>query len=184
MDDFIHPSGRKTGLVNTNRLIKTFDGMDGGKTGYTDKAKFCLTASATRRETRLIAVIIGAENSKIRFAEMTKLLNYGFANYETKLLVDHEVPLTICKFKNAKNEVLAYPEKDIKKFVCKDDEFIFSYDFEIVANRVPIAKGDVIGKMFVFDANNMVIEELNIVAGDDAKEIGFKENLNKIFQKW
>ena len=98
--------------------------------------------------------------------------------------MDHEVPLTICKFKNAKNEVLAYPEKDIRKFVCKDDEFVFSCDFEIVANRAPIAKGAVIGKMFVFDANNMVIEELNIVAGDDAKEIGFKENLNKILQNW
>ena len=184
MDDFIHPSGRKTGLVNTNRLIKTFDGIDGGKTGYTDKAKFCLTASATRRDTRLIAVIIGAENSKTRFAEMSKLLNYGFANYETKLLVDHEVPLTMCKFKNAKNEILVYPEKDIKKFICKDEDFVFSCDFEILENRAPISKGDVIGKMFVFDANNMVIEELNVVAGNDAKEIGFKENLTKIFEKW
>ncbi|MBP3581689.1 MAG: D-alanyl-D-alanine carboxypeptidase, partial [Clostridia bacterium] len=48
MDDFIHPTGRKTGLVNTNRLVKTYDGLEGGKTGYTDSARFCLTASASR----------------------------------------------------------------------------------------------------------------------------------------
>ena len=184
MDDFIHPSGRKTGLVNTNRLVKTFDGLDGGKTGYTDKAKFCLTASATRGETRLIGVIIGSSDSKTRFAEMSKLLNYGFANYETKLIVDREVPLTICKFKNAKNDISAYPETNINRFLNKMDQFEYTTDFEIYENRAPIKKGDVIGKMFVFDKNNMVIDEINVIAGDDAKEIGFKESLEKVISKW
>ena len=184
MDDFIHPSGRKTGLVNTNRLVKTFDGLDGGKTGYTDKAKFCLTASATRGETRLIAVLIGANDSKTRFTEMSKLLNYGFANYETKLIVDREIPLTICKFKNAKNEISVYPETNINRFLNKLDQFEYTTGFEIYANRAPIKKGEVIGKMFVFDNNNMVIDEVNVIAGDDAKEIGFKESLEKVISKW
>ena len=184
MDDFIHPSGRKTGLVNTNRLVKSFDGLDGGKTGYTDKAKFCLTASATRGETRLIGVVIGAGDSKTRFAEMSKLLNYGFANYETKLLIDREIPLTICKFKNAKNEISAYPESNVNRLLNKLDQFEYSTDFEIYEKSAPIKKGDVIGKMFVFDKNNMVIDEVNVIAGDDAKEIGFKESLEKVIMKW
>ena len=184
MDDFIHPTGRKTGLVNTNRLIRTFDGIDGGKTGYTDKARFCLTASATRGETRLIAVIIGSENSKTRFSEMSKLLNYGFSNYESKLLVNHEVPLTICNFKNAKNVISAYPEKDINKFISKQEEFVFSTDYEIYATKAPIKKGEVIGKLFVFDKNNMVVDEVNVVAGEDVFEIGFKESLQKIICNW
>ena len=184
MEDFIHPTGRKTGLVNTNRLVRTFDGIDGGKTGYTDKARFCLTASATRGETRLIAVVIGAENSKTRFAEMSKLLNYGFSNYENKLLVNHEIPLTICNFKNAKNSISAYPEKDINKFLAKQEEFVFNTDFEIYATKAPIKKGDIIGKMFVFDKNNMVIDEVNVLAGDDAVEIGFKECLDKLISAW
>ena len=184
MDDFIHPSGRKTGLVNTNRLVKTFDGLDGGKTGYTDKARFCLTASATRSDTRLVGVIIGAVDSKTRFAEMSRLLNYGFANYETKLVIDHEVPITICRFKNAKNDISAYPEKDVNRFLKKDDEFEYSTDFEIYANKAPVKKGEVIGKMFVFDKNNMVIDEVAVIAGDDSKEVGFKESLTKVIQKW
>lgn len=184
MDDFIHPSGRKTGLVNTNRLVRTFDGLDGGKTGYTDKARFCLTASATRADTRLVGVIIGAMDSKTRFAEMSRMFNYGFANYETKLIVNHEVPLTICKFKNAKNEVSAYPEKDINRFMRKDEDFEWSTDFEIYASKAPVKKGDVIGKMFVFDKNNMVIDEVNVISGDDSKEIGFKESLEKVINKW
>lgn len=184
MEDFIHPSGRKTGLVNTNRLIKTFDGIDGGKTGYTDKAKFCLTASATRGDTRLIGVVIGAEDSKTRFSEMSKLFNYGFANYENKLLIDSEVPVTVCKFKNSKNTISAFPEKSINKFLNKSEEFVFSTDFEIYQTKAPVKQGAVIGKMFVFDKNNMVIDEVNLIAGDDAKEIGFKESFEKVIFNW
>lgn len=184
MEDFIHPSGRKTGLVNTNRLIKTFDGIDGGKTGYTDKAKFCLTASATRGDTRLIGVVIGAEDSKTRFSEMSKLFNYGFANYENKLLIDSEVPVTVCKFKNSKNTISVFPEKSINKFLNKNEEFVFSTDFEIYQTKAPVKQGAVIGKMFVFDKNNMVIDEVNLIAGDDAKEIGFKESFEKVIFNW
>lgn len=184
MSDFIHPSGRKTGLVNTNRLVKTFDGLDGGKTGYTDKAKFCLTASATRGDTRLVGVIIGSPDSKTRFAEMSKLLNFGFASFENKLLVNSEVPLTICNFKNAKNAISAYPERNISKFLPKNEEFMFSTDFEIYKTKAPVKQGEVIGKMFVFDKDNMVIDEVNVVAGGTAQEIGFKESLEKVVFNW
>lgn len=184
MEDFIHPSGRKTGLVNTNRLVKTFDGIDGGKTGYTDKARFCLTASATRGNTRLVGVVIGSQDSKTRFAEMSKLFNYGFANFENKLLVNSDVPVTVAKFKNAKNQVTLYPEKNINKFLSKNEEFTFSTDFEIFDVKAPLKQGDVVGKMFVFDQNNMVIDEVNIVAGENANEIGFNETFKKILQNW
>lgn len=184
MEDFIHPSGRKTGLVNTNRLIKTFDGIDGGKTGYTDKAKFCLTASASRGDTRFVGVVIGANDSKTRFSEMSKLFNFGFANFENKLLVNSEVPVTVCKFKNSKNTISAYPEKNISKFLSKNEEFTFSTDFEIYQTKAPVKQGAVIGKLFIFDKDNMVIDEVNLIAGEDAKEIGFKESFNKVIFNW
>lgn len=184
MDDFIHPSGRKTGLVNTNRLIKTFDGVDGGKTGYTDKAKFCLTASATRGDTRFIGVVIGSENSKTRFSEMSKLFNYGFANYENKLIVNSEVPLTISYFKNSKDSVSLYPSNNICRFLNKNEEMIYTTDYQIYEMKAPIKKGDVVGKMFVFDKDNMVIDEVDIIAGADVKEIGFKELFDKVILKW
>lgn len=69
------------GLANTNKLIRFYDGANGMKTGFTDKAKYCLSATAKRDGMQLIAVIIGAESSDVRFASAKKLLDYGFANY-------------------------------------------------------------------------------------------------------
>lgn len=184
MDDFIHPSGRKTGLVNTNRLVRTFDGIEGGKTGYTDKARFCLTASASRGNSRLVGVIIGAEDSKTRFAEMSKLFNYGFANFETKVLVNSEVPVSILNLKNAKNKATVYPENNIIKFMSKSDNMEFTTDYEIYDMAAPLKKGSVVGKMFVFDKNNMVVDEVELVVDADINEIGFKERLEKIVALW
>lgn len=184
MEDFVHPSGRKTGLVNTNRLVKTFDGIDGGKTGYTDKARFCLTASASRGNTRLVGVVIGSQDSKTRFSEMSKLFNYGFANFENKLLVNSEVPVTVAKFKYAKTTATLYPEKNINMFLSKNEEFVFSTDFEIYDLKAPLKQGDVVGKMFVLDKNNMMIDEVNIVVSENVDEVGFKETVNKILQNW
>ena len=69
------------GLANTNKMLKTYDGMTGMKTGYTDEAGFCLSATATRGEMSLIAVVLGGETSKGRFASVASLLDYGFAGY-------------------------------------------------------------------------------------------------------
>ena len=184
MEDFVHPSGRKTGIVNTNRLIKTYDGIDSGKTGYTDKARFCLTASATRGQTRFVGVVIGASDSKTRFAEMIKLFNYGFSNYENKLLINKDIPVSVCSFKNSKNQISVFPESSVNKLLSKNEEFIFSTDFEVFDLKAPIKQGDVVGKMFVFDKNNMVISEVNLIAGDSAKEIGFRELFEKVIGAW
>lgn len=185
IEDFVHPSGRKTELVNTNRLIKTYDGIDGGKTGYTNKAKFCLTASASRGQTRLIGVIIGSDDSKTRFAEMSKLFNYGFANYETKMLINDDSPVTVYKFKNALNQVSIFPEKEISVFLGKNEQFEFSTDYEIYDNiKAPIKQGDVVGKMFVFDKNNLVVDEVNLISGESAGEVGLREKLDLIVKKW
>lgn len=184
MEDFIHPSGRKTGLVNTNRLVKTFDGIDGGKTGYTDKARFCLTASATRGDTRFIAVVIGANDSKTRFSEASKLFNYGFANFENKLLVNKDAPVAVHEFKNAKNQSTIFPEKSLSKFLSKNSNFEFTTDYEIFELKAPINQGDVVGKMFIFDKDNMVVEEVNLVSGNSVEEKGFKELLGKVISIW
>jgi len=184
MDDFIHPSGRKTGLVNTNRLVKTFDGIEGGKTGYTDKAKFCLTASASRGNTRLVGVVIGAEDSKTRFAEMSKLFSYGFANFETKVLVNSEVPVCVVGAKNGKNTAVAFAERSIVKFTAKSEGLEVTTDYEIYEQSAPVKRGSVVGKMFVFDKNNMVVDEVNLVITQDIEEVGFKERLEKIVALW
>ena len=184
MEDFIHPSGRKTGLVNTNRLVKTFDGIEGGKTGYTDSAKFCLTASASRGSTRFIGVIIGANDSKTRFAEMTSLFGYGFANFENKVIVNKNVPVTISKIKKSNVMIEIFPERDASIFAKKSSENKFTTDYKINDVTAPVKKGNIVGKMFVFDKNNMVVDEVNLISGTDAKKENFKELLDKLVHSW
>lgn len=184
MDDFYHPSGRKTGLVNTNRLVKTFDGIEGGKTGYTDLAKFCLIASASRGTTRLVGVIIGANDSKTRFAEMSQLFSYGFANFESKLVVNSEVPVTIIPVKKSKQVAEIYPVRNSFIFTQKSNDNVYTTDYKLNEIVAPIKKGDVVGKMFVFDKNNMVVDELDLVSNKDIAKENFKEILNKLVINW
>lgn len=81
MEDVDHGDGRVTQLVNTNKLIKLYDGCDGGKTGSTKEAGYCVAATAKRSDMRLIAVVLGAETGKERFAIAQQMLDYGYANY-------------------------------------------------------------------------------------------------------
>ncbi len=184
MDDFIHPSGRKTGLVNTNRLIKTFDGIDGGKTGYTDSAKFCLTTSATRGSTRLIAVIIGAGDSKTRFAEASSLLGYGFSNYESKLIVNSQLPVSVLSPAKSKETVEVYPSRDCVILNSKMEENSYSTDIKLNDISAPISAGGVVGKMFVFDKNNMVVDEIELTIKKDVKETSFKDTFFSLISNW
>jgi D-alanyl-D-alanine carboxypeptidase (penicillin-binding protein 5/6) len=81
--------GRKSpiGLVNHNKLVRFFKGCDGLKTGFTDEAKYCISATATRDGVRMLAVIMGAPTYKIRNRDASKLMNYGFSKFESKTLV-------------------------------------------------------------------------------------------------
>ena len=86
MDEISHPKGRITEMSNTNKLIRFYQGCDGGKTGYTSDAGHCLCACAERNGLRLISVVISAPDSKTRFKEVSKMFDSGFANYENKFV--------------------------------------------------------------------------------------------------
>ena len=81
--------GRKTpiGLVNHNKLVRFFDGCDGLKTGFTNEAKYCISATAVRNNVRMLAIIMGAPTYKIRNNDASMLMNYGFSKFETKKVI-------------------------------------------------------------------------------------------------
>ena len=112
MDEIKHEKdGRITELVNTNKLIRSLNGCDGLKTGYTSEAGFCVAATAKRGQMRLIAIILNGNTSKDRFNDAAKLINYGFANYENKQVVFKNQPLndiiSICQ--GTKNDIRVTP---------------------------------------------------------------------------
>lgn len=88
MDNLDHHDGRITQLTNTNRLIRLYDGCDGGKTGSTNEAGYCISATAKRSGMRLIAVVLGADAGKTRFSVAEDMLDYGFANFRVTAVAE------------------------------------------------------------------------------------------------
>ncbi|TGB04465.1 D-alanyl-D-alanine carboxypeptidase family protein [Halobacillus salinus] len=135
-------------LVNTNKLIKTYPGMDGLKTGFTREAMYCLTASAKREDLHMIAVVMGAETPKERNADVTSLLDYGFSQYEgVKLHSKDDQLATLRSTRGEPLNVALSPEKDVvvlKKKNEKKGEYETSVEVRNTAD-LPIEKGKHMG---------------------------------------
>lgn len=185
MDELIHPSGRKTELVNTNKLIRYFEGCDGGKTGSTNEAGCCLTASAKRGDMRLISVVIGAENSKTRFNESSLLLNYGFANFENKSLVNSTTPLLSVKIQKGKVDSCdVFALEDFSTIVRKGDETTYETSFHLPDSiKAPLENSEKIGKVCV-TKNGTVIKEIDLVVKEDIKHISYFDSAKKVIENW
>lgn len=178
MEDYKHPDGRVIGMTNTNKLVKYYNGCDGGKTGYTSEAMHCLSATAKKGDTRFVAVVVGAPDSKTRFAEVSSLLNYGFANYESKIYLDTNTPITIdvagakvAQFEAVcKNKLISFGAKG--KTECK-------VEYQIEKLSAPISKGQVVGKALLI-RDEKVVAETEIVSISDVEKMPFIDYLKQI----
>lgn len=172
MQDFVHPSGRVTGMTNTNKLVRFYDGCDGGKTGYTCEAKHCLAATAKRGNTRVVAVVVGAPDSKTRFAEVSSLFNYAFANYENKCYLSADSTLSTVAVKGGKaNSVAVAPSDNLSYFAQKgkSDKLTVKLDLpDVVA--APIAKGQKLGEATLVDENGTAIKTVDVLSAQDVAE--------------
>ena len=185
MDTLLHPKGRESELVNTNKLIRYYEGCDGGKTGSTNEAGYCLSATAKRENMRLIGVVLGAENSKKRFAETSQLLNYGFANFENKKVVDSNKTQKI-EIKGCKQKTLTiHPESDLY-IICnkKDKENNFSIETKLKEHiTAPITIGDSLGEILVVQ-NGQVISSTKIISKDNVEKASFIDYLSYVLNDW
>lgn len=184
MFDFVHPSGRVTGLTNTNKLIRSYGACDGGKTGFTNEALSCLTATAVKGDTRFISVIIGAPNSKTRNAEMCKLFDYAFGNYETKKIVDSTVPLDTVPVVNGKTDCIeTAPREDFYYFTEKSAAQEITSECEYYSVGAPVKCGDTVGKIKIVAGGN-VIGEVDIVAKADVEKVGYLDIVDDFIGNW
>lgn len=185
MDELTHPSGRKTELVNTNRLIRYYQGCDGGKTGSTNEAGCCLGASAVRNDMRLISVVVGAENSKTRFNESAVLFNYGFNNFESQKLVDSSVEIAnipVSKGKVGSTSVFA--NEDFSAVVKKGDKSGYEVNVQTENNiGAPAKSGDIVGMATVTKDGN-IVKQIPIIVKDDIKHLSYFETAHSILEKW
>ena len=175
----------KSELVNTNKLIRNYKGATGLKTGSTSIALYNLSASATRDNLSLIAVIMKAPTTKIRFAEAEKLLDYGFSNFQySKFSNENNILKSISVQKGVKDSIdLAYETSVgalVKKGESKNVEQTINIP-EIIS--APINKGDVIGNIvYTIDGNE--VAKVNIIANESVEKNNIINMINYLFKKW
>jgi len=185
MDELVHPSGRKTEIVNTNKLVKYYQGCDSGKTGFTDEAGYCLASSVKRDDMRLVSVVLGTKNAKARFNESVKLLNYGFANFSNELIVDNEKSLSLENvFKSETKTAEVFASENFFGLVKKGEEADFAVSYELNGKLVaPLKAGDVVGQVIV-TKNGVVVKEIDLIIKQDIEQINFSQSMKKIIEMW
>ena len=171
MEDFAHPGGRVTGMTNTNKLVRFYQGCDGGKTGFTSEAGHCLAATAVRNGMRVFAVVVGATDSKTRFKEVSDMFNYAFANYEQKVyLADNEkvgdIDVVGGKAKSA--EVVSDGQLT---FFGKKGQSACTVTVEQLDHiQAPVRKGDIVGTARLLrDGEEVATVKLVAACGVEAK---------------
>ena len=165
----------KSELVNTNKLIRTYNGITGLKTGSTSLALYNLSASATRDDLSLIAVIMKAPTTKLRFAEAQKLLDYGFSNYSYIKLGDNgdtvkSVPIS----KGIETNINATVENTSGVLIPKGKEKqIEQNDFVQDNLSAPVYKGQKVGEI-TYTLNGETLDIIDLVASSDVESIGMR----------
>ncbi len=180
MEDFTHPSGRITQMTNTNKLSRFYDGCIGGKTGSTNQAKYCLAVGAERNNTKYIAVVLGAENSKERFALASELLNYGFANFESKTIFSNkDLTDKTIKIKGNKNIINLKAEREYSVITNKNEEVNFSLNFHLPNQLKKVIENEIVGTVEII-VDGIVVDTINILSCNTYQEPTIWDNFKEI----
>lgn len=173
----------KTLLSNTNKLVRFYEGCLGLKTGYTSKAKHCLSAAAKRGDLELIAVVMGGETSDDRFNAVRKMLDYGFANYTTVKLQPPEECLKPIKVLHGVLPAVPVKNDEVPGvLVAKGSEENIKQNVEIASDvEAPVEKGQVLGKVTI-TLDGETIGEYKIRAGCDVKRMNFINAFTRILR--
>lgn len=169
------------GLTNTNRLIKSYNGANGLKTGSTNKAGFCISATAKREEMQLIAVIMGAKTRDSRNECAAAVLDFGFNNFSYFKLEGGEVP-GVSVIGGETTEVCGvYEGFDTVRLISGSE---INTEFVIYEGlTAPIREGDVIGKVNVFEGAE-ILSTLDIKAEHGVEKMGYLSTLKLLLEKW
>lgn len=186
LDTLTHPSGRTTDLTNTNRLVRFYRDCDGFKTGSTNEAKYCLSATAERGGLRLIAVVLGVPKSQTRFDEARAMMDYGFANYarvqvaQAGDLLGRRVKVSM----GARDEVDAALGKGLSMLLKNGQQSRLSFEAALPeALNAPVRAGQEIGEVRLL-LDGRTIATLPAVAAQDVRLPGILEGFVRLMENW
>ena len=189
MDSFTHTTKKGTsefGLTNTNKLVRTYDGITGLKTGSTSKAKYCLSATANREGMDLIAVVMASESPKERFVDAAKLLDYGFANCSRYTDKNEELLSVRLPVLRGKTETIGIKAKEDFYQVLMKEETPEDITKQIVYQEnleAPIKKDDKIGEIKYY-LKGIQVDCIDIVATEGMERAGFGDYLKKTMERF
>ncbi len=186
LEDFRHPDGRVTTMTNTNKLLRKLEGCDGGKTGFTQEAGFCLAATAKRGETRLVCVVIGAESSDARFECTARLLNETFATHERRVVAAADRPMeNALSVRGSRSDQIGYaPERSLGIFVKKGEKADVRTELILPADvRAPVMRGDRVGEAVLL-RDGVEIDRCALISLDDAPRYSYGEAFREGAHLW
>lgn len=163
----------KTELNNTNKLVKSYKGITGLKTGTTSNAGFCVSATASRDGLNLVAVVLGSDTSEHRFQTAEYLLDKGFAEYSSRKIKIDKNKLTPVKINNGKQKSIIPSFSDTQNIVLPKDNGNLKYDFKIKkAVNAPVNKGDSLGSVKVI-SNGKTVKVIPLYADRGVDKVNF-----------
>ena len=147
-------------LVNTNKLVRYYQGVDGLKTGYTDNSGYCITTTAKRNNLRLITVVMGEPSSSIRNSETTAMLDYGFNTYQIDTLInENDVVGKKRVLLGEEDYVDVVPKQSVNILNSKvGDKREVTYNVDIDDIKAPVKVGDIVGKIKVIEDDKVIME--------------------------
>lgn len=171
-------------LTNTNKLVRSYDGCVGLKTGSTSVAKFCVSAVAKRGDLMLLAVVMGAPDPKVRFKDAAALLDYGFGNCALYTDENKDSLKPVSVFRGAKKEA-ACRYKGAFHYLDTRGRNLEKVEKEILYEKnlkAPVKKGSVVGKA-VYTLDGEEIGQMEIVSAENIRKAGFTDYLKKVAGK-
>ncbi len=183
-EDYLEkPDGTKTWLVNTNKLVRFYEGVDGLKTGYTSSAKYCLTSTAKKNSIRFITVVMGVDTSEHRSLDTTNMLNYGFANYKLKEVINKSKVVGQINVGNGKkNKVNYYVKEDINDLLKLGEDKKYSYNIETYKIVAPVKVNDVVGTIEIVDNSGKIISKNDLIIKESVDKHNFFSLFGEIFK--
>ena len=178
--------GGKFKLWNTNKLLKWYDGVDSGKTGWTEEAKYCLSSSAIKDNLRLIVTVLGTPEPQSHFSESIKFYKYGFARYKAVKFASRGEKVSEVKVsRGVEDRAAAVTKEQVIIVVPRGEEKGFTTSLELPGRIIaPVAKGQKLGSYKVLKNNRQALS-VPLVAGGEIPRAGFMRQINKVLHgRW
>ena len=173
--------GSRIWLVNTNRLVRFYDGVDGLKTGFTKTAGYCLTATAKKNNFRLISVVMGEYTTENRSSDTVKMLNYGFNTFKINIIKKKGESLGKVRVEKGKQDFANIVLLNDATEILKNTDPVSEYKFNLKVDKIkaPLKIGDIVGSAEIIDNDGNIVDEVDVTIDKEIKKANILDYMLK-----